>query len=191
MPRARRAARCAAAHLREQHGGPATGTIQLKATFDNADNALWPGQFVTVALTLTRQPHAVVVPAHAVQNGQKGQYVFVVKADNTGWRPARWCPGRPTAATWWSRSGLQAGERVVTDGQLRLVPGARVDAKMAAPEPARGRCAQGAGWEGRWMSTDLFIRRPVMTTLLMAGILAFGIMAYRLLPVSDLPNIDL
>lgn len=114
-----------------------TGTIQLKATFENTENALWPGQFVNVALTLTRQPNAVVVPSQAVQNGQKGQYVFVVKADSTvEARPV--VPGPPDGRDVVVTSGLQAGERVVTDGQLRLVPGARVDVKMAAPEPAPG-----------------------------------------------------
>ena len=87
---------------------PSTGTIQLKATFENTENTLWPGQFVNVALTLTRQPGAVVVPAQAVQTGQKGQYVFVVKADNTvEARPV--VPGPPTAATWWSSQGSRPG----------------------------------------------------------------------------------
>jgi multidrug efflux system membrane fusion protein len=111
---------------------PTTGTIQLKATFDNQENALWPGQFVNVALTLARQPGALVVPAHAVQTGQKGQFVYVVKADQTvEARPVVMgaADGRDVVIT----GGLQAGERVVTDGQLRLVPGARVDVKAGAP----------------------------------------------------------
>src|SRR5262249_3110944 len=60
-----------------------TGTIQLKATVPNANGALWPGQFASVVLTLTVDPHAVVVPSPSVQTGQAGQYVFVVKADDT------------------------------------------------------------------------------------------------------------
>jgi multidrug efflux system membrane fusion protein len=59
-----------------------TGTIRLKATFENTDNRLWPGQFVNVLLTVTTQPNAIVVPSQAVQTGQNGQFVFVVKADN-------------------------------------------------------------------------------------------------------------
>lgn len=111
---------------------PTTGTIQLKATFENSENALWPGQFVSVALTLARQPGALVVPSQAVQSGQKGQYVFVVKADNTvEARPV--VPGAADGRDVVITSGLQAGERVVTDGQLRLVPGARVDVKPASP----------------------------------------------------------
>ena len=113
---------------------PSTGTIQLKATFENNENALWPGQFVNVAVTLTRQPGALVVPSQAVQTGQKGQYVFVVKADQTvEARPV--VSGAPDGRDVVITSGVQAGERVVTDGQLRLVPGARVDVK-AAPAAA-------------------------------------------------------
>ena len=121
-----------------------TGTIQLKATFENTENALWPGQFVNVALTLTRQPNAVVVPSQAVQSGQKGQYVFVVKADSTvEARPV--VPGAPDGRDVVVTSGLQAGERVVTDGQLRLVPGARVEVKAATPQPAPAAPAGKAG----------------------------------------------
>jgi len=106
---------------------PTTGTIQLKATFSNADNALWPGQFVDVALTLTTAP-AVVTPAQAVQAGQRGPFVFVVKPDLTvESRPIK--PGRRLGDELVIEEGLTGGERVVTDGQLRLVPGARVDIK--------------------------------------------------------------
>jgi multidrug efflux system membrane fusion protein len=104
---------------------PTTGTIQLKATFANADHALWPGQFVDVVLTLT-SGQAIVVPAQAVQPGQKGTFVFVVKADNTvESRPVK--VGRRVAREVVIEEGLKAGERVVTDGHLRLVPGVRVD----------------------------------------------------------------
>jgi multidrug efflux system membrane fusion protein len=110
---------------------PSTGTIQVKATFVNDDNTLWPGQFVNVSLVLTRQPNAIVVPSQAVQSGQKGQYVFVVKADQTvEARPV--VPGAGDGRDVVITSGLKAGERVVTDGQLRLVPGTRVDVKPSA-----------------------------------------------------------
>jgi multidrug efflux system membrane fusion protein len=106
---------------------PTTGTIQLKATFANADSALWPGQFVDVALTLTTE-QAVVVPTQAVQAGQAGPFVFVVKADSTvESRPVK--VGRRLAREVVIEQGVRAGERVVTDGQLRLVPGTRVDVK--------------------------------------------------------------
>jgi multidrug efflux system membrane fusion protein len=110
---------------------PSTGTIQLKATFANADSALWPGQFVDVALTLTSE-RAVLVPTQAVQSGQKGAYVFVVKPDSTvEARPVK--IGRRLASELVIEDGVKAGERVVTDGQLRLVPGARVEIKPQRP----------------------------------------------------------
>jgi multidrug efflux system membrane fusion protein len=106
---------------------PSTGTIQLKATFPNADNALWPGQFVDVVLTLT-SAQATVVPAQAVQPGQRGPFVYVVKPDNTvESRPVK--TGLRLARELVIEEGVKAGETIVTDGQLRLVPGARVEIK--------------------------------------------------------------
>jgi multidrug efflux system membrane fusion protein len=108
-----------------------TGTIQLKATFPNADSALWPGQFVDVALTLTSE-QAVLVPTQAVQAGQQGSFVFVVKPDSTvESRPVK--VGRRLARELVIEQGVKAGDRVVTDGQLRLVPGARVEIKPQKP----------------------------------------------------------
>jgi len=110
---------------------PTTGTIQLKATFANSDNALWPGQYVDVAMTLTTQ-QAVVVPTQAVQAGQQGPFVFVVKPDLTvESRSVK--VGRRLARESVIEQGLKGGERVVTDGQLRLVPGARVEIKPQKP----------------------------------------------------------
>jgi membrane fusion protein, multidrug efflux system len=106
---------------------PTTGTIQLKGTFDNADNVLWPGQYVEVVLTLTTES-AVVVPSQAVQPGQQGPYVFVVKPDSTV-QPRPVELGRRLATDTIITKGLAAGERIVTDGQLRLVPGSRVEIK--------------------------------------------------------------
>jgi len=106
---------------------PTTGTIQLKATFPNADDALWPGQFVDVVLMLASEA-AVIVPAEAVQAGQQGSFVFVVKPDLTV-ESRRVKVGRRLPRELVIEEGLQAGERVVTDGQLRLVPGARVEIK--------------------------------------------------------------
>jgi multidrug efflux system membrane fusion protein len=108
-----------------------TGTIQLKATFPNTDNVLWPGQYADVVLTLTTQPNALLVPSQAVQTGQNGTYVFVVKSDSTvESRPVE--VARRLASEMVIGKGLKAGERVVTDGQLRLVPGAKVDVKKPA-----------------------------------------------------------
>jgi len=108
-----------------------TGTIKLKATFANAEKRLWPGQFVNVVMTLTTQPNAIVIPAPAVQTGQSGQYVFVIKDDLTvESRPVD--VGRALDGESVIEKGLRAGEKVVTDGQLRLVPGVRVEIKNAA-----------------------------------------------------------
>ncbi len=102
-----------------------TGTIRLKATFDNAERRLWPGQFVNVSLKLTEEPGRVVIPSRAVQTGQTGQYVFVVKQDNTV-EVREITIARSSALETIIEKGLQPGETVVTDGQLRLVPGATV-----------------------------------------------------------------
>jgi multidrug efflux system membrane fusion protein len=119
-----------------------TGTIKLKGTFDNRDRRLWPGEFVNVVLTLSEQPDTIVVPSVAVQTGQQGQYVFVVKPDQTAdMRPieAGWIIDNMTVI----KKGVQAGDRVVTDGQVRLVPGARVEIKQ------QPQSASGAGQEPR------------------------------------------
>jgi multidrug efflux system membrane fusion protein len=109
-----------------------TGTILLKGMFPNADGALWPGEFVNVKLTLSVQPDAIVVPSAAVQNGPEGQYVFVVHPDGTvESRPV--VVNRTAGSDSVIASGLKAGETVVTDGQLRLVPGARVSVEGARP----------------------------------------------------------
>jgi len=106
----------------------ATGTIKLKATFANKKNRLWPGQFLDIVMVLTTQPNAVVVPSQAIQMGQKGQYIFVIKKDLTVEdRPVT--VGRALNSETVIEKGLQVGEQVVTDGQLRLIPGATVQIK--------------------------------------------------------------
>jgi membrane fusion protein, multidrug efflux system len=114
----------------------ATGTIKLKGEFANTDRRLWPGQFVDVTLTLAQQPNAIVVPSQAIQNGQTGQFVFVIKADMTvEARPVTL--DRSTDGQAVISNGLAAGEQVVTDGQLRLVPGVtKVELKQAATPEA-------------------------------------------------------
>jgi multidrug efflux system membrane fusion protein len=107
---------------------PQTGTIRLRATFTNADRQLWPGQFVSTTLTLKEQADALVVPSQAVQNGPNGPYVFVVKADQTAeLRPVVVERTEGTAAV--LAKGVEAGETVVTSGQLRVTPGGKVAAK--------------------------------------------------------------
>jgi multidrug efflux system membrane fusion protein len=108
-----------------------TGTIRLKGTFANTGHQLWPGAFVQVTLRLRTDPAATVVPAVAVQMSQDGPYVYVVKADRTvEIRPV--VLDRQQGNLTVIASGVTAGETVVTDGQLRLVPGARVSERGAA-----------------------------------------------------------
>jgi membrane fusion protein, multidrug efflux system len=102
-----------------------TGTIRLRAQFANQDLALWPGQFVNVAVTLYEQAAAIVVPADSVQNGPQGQYVYVVNPDQTAeLRVVK--VERVDAGSAIVVDGLKPGETVVTQGQLRLGPGAKV-----------------------------------------------------------------
>jgi multidrug efflux system membrane fusion protein len=107
-----------------------TGTIKLKGTFENRDRRLWPGQFMDVILTLTLEPNRVVVPSQAVQTGQQGQYVYVVKNDMTT-ELRIVTPGRAHQNWIIIEKGVAAGEKVVTEGQLRLTPGAKVEIKNA------------------------------------------------------------
>jgi multidrug efflux system membrane fusion protein len=113
-----------------------TGTVKLKATFANTGQRLWPGQFVNVVMTLANQPDAIVVPSQALQTGQQGRYVFVVKPDQTVelrnvtvMRTA----GEKTVIA----SGLTAGEKVVTDGQMRLRPGSKIKEAADTQQPAQ------------------------------------------------------
>ncbi len=122
-----------------------TDTIKLKATFDNRDRRLWPGQFARVTLRLATLPNALVVPSSAVQTGQDGQYVFVVKPDSTV-EQRTITPGQRVADDVVVQKGLEAGETVVTEGQLRLEPGARVTTDLSgrgAGQSGRGRGGRG------------------------------------------------
>jgi multidrug efflux system membrane fusion protein len=105
-----------------------TGTIKLKASFANTERRLWPGQFINVALTLTTQADAVVIPSEAVQVGQEGQHVFVVKADKTvEVRPV--VIGTTSEGEAVIAKGLVPGEQIVREGQFLLGPGSRIEIK--------------------------------------------------------------
>ena len=105
-----------------------TGTILLKAVFSNEDELLWPGQFVNVLLTLDTQRNAVLVPNTAIQEGQKGSYVYVVKPDRTvESRPV--VVSRKLDQESVIKTGLNPGQRVVTSGQLNLAPGMKIEVK--------------------------------------------------------------
>lgn len=118
----------------------ATGTITLRATFPNKDRRLWPGRFVDVRVLLGRQEKAIVAPSQAVQAGQEGDYVFVLGADDRV--EVRKIKVERTFEDWSViASGLEPDETVVTDGQLQLVPGAKVQIRTG--KPGRGRGAGG------------------------------------------------
>jgi len=109
----------------------ATGTIVLKAVFDNADHVLWPGQFMQVQTQTGIDRGVIVVPTSAVQTGQSGSQVYVVKSDGTvDLRPVKVLRTANDLSI--IAEGVKAGETVVTDGQLRLVPGAKVEAKTVS-----------------------------------------------------------
>lgn len=149
------------AYPKEEHGKPAegylsfidngvdttTGTVKLKATFANKDRRLWPGEFVDTVLQLSVHKDAIVVPTKAVQTGQQGEYVYVVTAqDIAESRPVK------TAGTYQDLSiistGLKPGERVITNGHLRVAPNAKVVVQSAAPgaQPdASARTTSGGG----------------------------------------------
>lgn len=114
----------------------ATGTIKLKGTFENQAKRLWPGQFVNVVLTLTTRPNAILVPSQAIQAGQEGQYVFVVKPDLTV-ESRRVAVNRSLDGLTVVAEGLQPGEMVVTMGHLSLVAGEKVQIKKEPGEPGK------------------------------------------------------
>jgi membrane fusion protein, multidrug efflux system len=128
----------------------ATGTIVLKATFENEDDRFVPGQFINVTVDLSVLQNAIVVPPAAVQVGQRGHYVFVVKPDSTvELRLVR--AGITNERDMVIHDGLKPGERVVTEGQLRLRPGTRVAVRPTAgapPPPPPGRATTPNGPPG-------------------------------------------
>jgi multidrug efflux system membrane fusion protein len=128
---------------------PQTGMIKLKGTFSNGDRRLWPGQFADVSLTLGVDRNAVLVPSAAVQTGQDGQFVFVIKNNKADMK--RVIIGRIVGSDTVIQSGVDVGDQVVTDGQLRLTPGAKVavanapsstsQASEKGPNPSSGATA--------------------------------------------------
>ena len=113
---------------------PATGTLLLKGELPNAGGALWPGEFVELRLVLATEADAIVVPAPAVTNGQQGAYVYVLNPDSTASpRPVK--VRRSDDVTAVIAEGLKPGETVVTDGQFRIAPGAKVLVRKAGRGP--------------------------------------------------------
>jgi multidrug efflux system membrane fusion protein len=111
-----------------------TGTIRLKATFPNADDQLWPGEFVSAHLLLAIRQNAVTVPAQVVQRGPNGMLVYVIKPDQTvEARQVKVGPSYNDIVI--ITEGLSAGEQVILDGQLKVQPGSHVDIRTAEKKP--------------------------------------------------------
>jgi len=128
-----------------------TGMIQLKSEHPNTDRFLWPGQFVHVLLILTVQPKAVVIPLRAVQTGEKGSFVFVVKPDGSAeMRPV--VVDRTAGAEAVIAQGVSADETVITDGHLKVWPGGKVEIRNSlneAASPSGGSKAPTAGEQNK------------------------------------------
>ena len=119
-----------------------TGMFKLKGTFQNKDRRLWPGEYVDVALVLSTQKNAVVVPTKAIQTGQQGEYVYVVRPDSTAEsRPVK-TAGAYQDLTLISE-GLKTGEQVIVNGQLRVAPNAKVVVQSTVPGPQTGAAPAG------------------------------------------------
>ena len=114
---------------------PSTGNIHLRAAFTNSQNRLWPGLYVNIVLTLSEQAGAIVVPAQAVLQGNMGSFVYVVRPDKRV-EPRTIVPIRTIQGETVIEKGLQSGETIVTDGQARLEPNARVEIKSSTSETA-------------------------------------------------------
>jgi membrane fusion protein, multidrug efflux system len=132
----------------DNHVDSATGTVLLKGRFPNADGQLWPGEFVDITLILGVQQGATVVPAQAVMTGQQGTYVFTIDGDGTAkQRPITVSRTADSIAV--VASGLDSGETVVTDGQLRLTQNVKVEIKNGVAADS-GRSSLGArGTDGQ------------------------------------------
>jgi membrane fusion protein, multidrug efflux system len=112
-----------------------TGTIKLKATFQNKDRRLWPGEFVNIVLRLSTLNNAITVPTKAVQSGQQGDYVFLVSKDGIA-TPHQIAPIGTYQNLTLITTGLNPGDTVIVDGQLRVIPNGKVVVQSSLPPDA-------------------------------------------------------
>ena len=169
---------------------PATGTIQIKALLDNKDETLTPGQYLNLSLNLDTLPNAVVVPNEAVQQGVDGTFIFVVDAQGAAEvRASRGC-----LKHWRSNGDFQRHPAWRNRCHRRATPaGSRRQGGGKNSGIATRHGGQSSAKQigiPTMQLPELCIRRPVMTTLLIAAFVIFGIIAYRALPVSELPSVD-
>ena len=162
-----------------------TGAVLLKGIFPNHARQLWPGTFVNVDLITSVVPNALTIPTNALQQNDKGQFVYVVGEDKrVSARPVEVAQRRRGVAL--ISKGLQAGETVVVQGQYRLTPGTLV----APTAPSEARTPHRQFRNAAVNLSSGFITRPIATALMMVAVVALGIVGYRLLPVAASPNID-
>lgn len=179
-----------------------TGTIKVKARFNNQDDALFPNQFVNARMLVDTEQNAVVIPTAALQMGNEGHFVWVLNSENKVSKHLV-TPGIQDSQKVVIRAGISAGDRVVTDGIDRLTEGAKVEVVEAQSATTPEEKATSREYAKKELAPDasvtpsstggpsrLFIMRPVATTLLMVAILLAGIIGYRALPVSALPEVD-
>ena len=181
-----------------------TGTLKFKARFDNKDQALFPNQFVNVHLLADTLKNVVLAPSAAIQFGNNGTFVYKLDGDKKV-KVQPLVVGDTDGENTVIKEGLVAGDRVVLEGTDRLKDGSEIEVVNASSEvpttptehlqgkpAAKGRpVLTPARRKGRFMNPSrLFILRPVATTLSMLAIVLAGIIAYRLLPVSALPQVD-
>ena len=174
---------------------PTTGTLRLKAIFDNKDSALFPSQFVNVRLLVETQRNATLIPTPAIQRNAQGAFVYVIKGDQTA--SIRTITPGTTDGSVTAIQGLEPQEVVAVNGFDKLLDNAKV--MIRQPPSGSGATSGGGGGgaaggkKGRRAAVSPsrpFILRPVATSLLMAAILLAGGVAYYQLPVSALPEVD-
>ncbi len=169
-----------------------TGTLRIKAVFPNAERKLWPGEFVNVRALLQTRHQVLVIPASAVQRGPDGVFTYVVQPDMTvAVVPLKIREQSSDLVA--VDSGVQEGQRVVTGNQYRLQPKSLVQANQPPTSNAASALAPGGKVRGGKRAVNIskpFIERPVATTLLMAAIFLIGLVAYPMLPVAPLPQVD-
>ena len=168
---------------------PRTGTIQTRAIFPNHEGGLLPGQFVRVKITGITMPNAIVVPKAAISPGPLGPFVYVVEPRFVARaRPVRLY--RELADGWIVRKGLQAGDRIVVEGVIRVRPGNVVKPVPVAAQPAAAPTAGTAAAGGRpAVISKFFIDRPVFASVLSIVIVLAGLVAMRALPIAQYPQI--
>ena len=174
---------------------PNTGTLKLKAVFDNEENTLFPNQFVNARLLLETRQNQVIIPSVAIQRGSQGTFVYVVTTSTARQRRRPRCARSPSVSSKETMRRSPAAFRRVTPWSLTVRTNSRRKLRRCSRRPRPLPCTTGRGTYGyqpppQVSPSRLFILRPVATSLFMAGIVLVGVVAFRQLPVSALPQVD-